>query len=95
MSIRRAGATVTATLLTVLAGFVGATSAFAYLPPPDDGTSGPGNVPAAPVTSAPGSSHTLTWVLVSLAILAAVVVVLASVRFVTRHPWRHGTPKVA
>jgi hypothetical protein len=93
MTARRVAATVTAAVFSVVTGFVGATSAFAQVPPPDTG-SGTSNVPAAPVTTSPGTSHTLLYVLVAVAAVAVLALSITAARFYGRRGWRSATPKV-
>jgi hypothetical protein len=93
---RRLGATLTATLLTLVAGFTAATSAFAYVAPPDTG--GAGAAPSTTTTTTTGgsgSSNTLTYVLVAIAAVAFVVLLTASLRLASRRNWGRHTPKVA
>lgn len=92
MNIRRLAATVTTTLLALVAG---TTAAFAQLPPPSGDTTGTGNLPPASTGGATGSSDVLTWVLVSLAIVAGIAILTAGLRFATKHSWGRTAPRAA
>lgn len=86
-TMRQITSTITLAVLAVVAGLVPATMAFALPPPPD-----PNNVaPPAIVESGGGTSWTLTYLVIALAVAEAAALIALTIRMTRTGGFRrHG-----